>query len=123
MGDVGTLDFRENAPEKSFRDMYLDNVEGELIVDDKRSKIGHLASGVPGSVDGMVKIFEKFASVDWKNLLEPSIKVAKEWFYGNEKQAIGLNNVKESLLSVNDHSIPFVKDDQWKMGDILIQKS
>ena len=122
-GDVGTLDFREKAPEKSFRDMYLDNVEGELIVDDKRSKIGHLASGVPGSVDGMVKIFEKFSSVEWKNLLEPSIKVAKEGFRVTEKQAIGLNNVKESLLSVNDHSIPFVKDDQWKMGDILIQKN
>lgn len=122
-GDIGTLDFREKAPEKSFRDMYLDNVEGELKVDDKRSKIGHLASGVPGSVDGMVKIYEKFSSVEWKNLLEPSIMVAKEGFRITEKQAIGLNNVKESLLSVNDHSIPFVKDEQWKMGDILIQKN
>ena len=51
--------------------MYIDDIEGELKVDDKRSKIGHLASGVPGSVDGMVKIYDKFSTVDWKALLEP----------------------------------------------------
>ena len=122
-GDLGTLDFREKAPEKSFRDMYIDIVEGELKVDDKRSKIGHLASGVPGSVDGMVKIYEKFSTVDWKDLLEPSIKVAREGFGVTEKQAKGLNNVKKSLISANDHPIPFVKEDQWKVGDILTQKN
>ena len=98
-GDIGTLDFREKAPEKSYRDMYIDDIEGELKVDDKRSKIGHLASGVPGSVDGMVKIYDKFSTVDWKTLLEPSIKVAREGFGVTEKQAKGLNNVKKSLLS------------------------
>ena len=122
-GDLGTLDFREKAPEKSFRDMYIDIVEGELKVDDKRSKIGHLASGVPGSVDGMVKIYEKFSTVDWKDLLEPSIKVAREGFGVTERQAKGLNNVKKSLKSANDHPIPFVKEDQWKVGDILTQKN
>ena len=122
-GDLGTLDFREKAPEKSYRDMYIDIVEGELKVDDKRSKIGHLASGVPGSVDGMVKIYEKFSTVDWKDLLEPSIKVAREGFGVTEKQAKGLNNVKKSLISANDHPIPFVKEDQWKVGDILTQKN
>ena len=122
-GDLGTLDFREKAPEMSYRDMYVDNIEGELKVDDKRSKIGHLASGVPGSVDGMVKIYEKFSTVDWKILLEPSIKVAREGFKVTEKQAKGLNNVKKSLISANDHPIPFVKDDQWKIGDVLTQKN
>ena len=96
-GDIGTLDFREKAPEKSYRDMYIDDIEGELKVDDKRSKFGHLASGVPGSVDGMVKIYDKFSTVDWKTLLEPSIKLAREGFGVTEKQAKGLNNVKKSM--------------------------
>ena len=122
-GDIGTLDFREKAPEKSYRDMYIDSIEGELKVDDKRSKIGHLASGVPGSVDGMVKIYDKFSTVDWKTLLEPSIKVAREGFGVTEKQAKGLNNVKKSLVSANDHPIPFIKEDPWKVGDILTQKN
>ena len=122
-GEIGTLDFREKAPENSFRDMYIDNIEGEMKVDDKRSKIGHLASGVPGSVDGMVKIYEKFSSLEWEKLLEPSIKVAREGFEVTEKQAKGLNNVKESLLKANDHPVPFVKDDEWKKGDLLTQEN
>ena len=121
-GEVGTLDFREKAPEKSFRDMYVDNLEGEIIVDDKRSKIGHLASGVPGSVDGMVNIYEKFSILEWNELLDPSIKVARNGFKVTEKQAKGLNNVKESLLSANDHPTPFVKDDEWEKGNLLIQE-
>ena len=44
----------------SSRDMYLINKEGDLVVDGNKSRIGHLASGVPGSVDGMLKLYEKF---------------------------------------------------------------
>ena len=122
-GEVGTLDFREKAPEKSYRDMYIDNVDGESIVDDKRSKIGHLASGVPGSVDGMVKIYEKFGTINWDELIDPSIEVARNGFMVTKKQARGLNNVKESLLSANDHSISFVKETEWEEGNLLVQEN
>lgn len=122
-GEVGTLDFREKAPEKSYRDMYIDNVDGESIVDDKRSKIGHLASGVPGSVDGMVKIYEKFGTINWDELIDPSIKVARNGFMVTKKQARGLNNVKESLLSANDHSLSFVKETDWEEGNLLVQEN
>ncbi len=122
-GDVGTLDFREKAPEKSYRDMYIDNVDGEPIVDDKRSKIGHLASGGPGSVDGMVKIYEKFGTINWDELIDPSINVARNGFMVTKKQARGLNNVKESLLSANDHSLSFVKETDWEEGNLLVQEN
>ena len=122
-GEVGTLDFREKAPEKSNRDMYIDNINGELIVDDKRSKIGHLASGVPGSVDGMVKIYEKYGTINWDELIDPSIKVARNGFMVTQKQARGLNNVKESLLSANDHSLSFVKETEWEEGNLLVQEN
>ena len=47
----GSLDFREKAPSRSYRDMYLDSA-GDVIKN--LSLKGHLASGVPGTVDGMV---------------------------------------------------------------------
>ena len=122
-GEIGTLDFREKAPENSFRDMYIDNIDGKIKVDDKKSKIGHLASGIPGSVDGMVKIYEKFSNLEWDKLLDPSIKVAREGFEVTEKQAKGLNNVKESLLKANDHEIPFIRETEWKQGNLLIQEN
>lgn len=50
-GEIGSLDFREKAPLAASKDMYLDPT-GEVIKD--LSTRGHLAVGVPGSVDGMV---------------------------------------------------------------------
>ena len=121
-GEVGSLDFREKAPIKSYRDMYISNSEDESIVDDKKSKIGHLASGVPGSVDGMVKLHEKFGSLDWKLLLQPSIDLAKNGFNLTLKQSNSLNNVMMVFDSINSSKVPFVKDIEWEENDLLIQE-
>jgi gamma-glutamyltranspeptidase / glutathione hydrolase len=121
-GEVGSLDFREKAPMKSYRDMYITNSEDESTVDDKKSKIGHLASGVPGSVDGMVKLHEKFGSLDWKLLLEPSIDLAKNGFNLTLKQSNSLNNVMMVFDSINSSKVPFVKDIKWEENDVLIQE-
>tara|TARA_B100000959_G_scaffold186689_1_gene195250 strand:+ start:1346 stop:3046 length:1701 start_codon:yes stop_codon:yes gene_type:complete len=121
-GEVGSLDFREKAPLKSYRDMYISNSDDGSTVDDKKSKIGHLASGVPGSVDGMVKLYEKFGSIDWKILLEPSIELAKNGFSLTHKQSNSLNRVMILLDSINDSEVSFVKESKWKENDILVQK-
>ena len=121
-GEHGSLDFREKAPKMSTRDMYLKESEGDLIVNDNKSRLGHLASGVPGSVDGMVKLYEKFATKNWSDLINPAINLAENGFKITKKQSSGLNNVKSSLEKLNDKPIPFLKDSEWKEGDILIQK-
>ena len=121
-GEVGSLDFREKAPMKSYRDMYISNTQDESTVDDKKSKIGHLASGVPGSVDGMVKLHEKFGSLDWKLLLEPSIKLAKNGFKLTLKQSNSLNNVMMVFDSINGSKVSFVKEFEWEENDLLIQE-
>ena len=121
-GEHGSLDFREKAPIMASRDMYLKESGGDLIVNNNKSRLGHLASGVPGSVDGMVKLYEKFATKNWDDLINPAINLAENGFKVTKKQSSGLNNVKSSLEKVNDKLIPFLKDSEWKEGDILIQK-
>ncbi|MEC7878282.1 MAG: gamma-glutamyltransferase, partial [Bacteroidota bacterium] len=121
-GEHGSLDFREKAPSMATRDMYLKESGGDMVVNDNKSRLGHLASGVPGSVDGMVKLYEKFATKDWDDLINPAINLAENGFKVTKKQSSGLNNVKSSLEKVNDKLIPFLKDSEWKEGDILIQK-
>ena len=120
-GEVGTLDFREKAPKLSFRNMYLKEENGELIVDDNKSKLGHLASGVPGSVDGMVTLHERFGSLNWSTLIDPSIMLAKNGFNITKKQSASLNKVKSSFQKVNDKPISFINESKWKENDILIQ--
>ena len=119
-GTVGSLDFREKAPASSSRNMYLD--ENNEVYKNK-SKLGHLASGIPGSVDGMVKIHDKFGTIDWKLILKPSIKLSNDGFKLTKKQAISLNEVKESLLKLNNSNISLINDNKWKENDLLIQEN
>ncbi|MDT8436491.1 MAG: gamma-glutamyltransferase, partial [Gemmatimonadota bacterium] len=70
------LDFRERAPAGASKDMYVD-AQGRVTGD---GVVGHLASGVPGSVAGMRAAHERFGSLPWARLLEPAIRLAGEGF-------------------------------------------
>jgi len=62
-GAVSSLDFRETAPSKASRDMYLDK-NGNPISD--LSQYGSLAAGIPGSVAGMVEAHAKYGKLAWR---------------------------------------------------------
>jgi len=117
-GELATLDFREKAPEKASRDMYLD-ASGNAIPE--KSLFGHLAAGVPGSVDGMVKAHEKFGKLKWTDLLQPAINLANNGFPVTEKQAEELNEMQEPFMKFNPGKSYFIKKN-FKGGDIWIQE-
>ena len=72
-GATAALDFREKAPLAATRDMYLDE-QGNVT---DRSVVGHLASGVPGSVAGMWAAHERHGSLPWTDLVAPSVRLAE----------------------------------------------
>ena len=118
-GTTNTLDFREKAPGNASRDMYL-NDQKDVIP--RLSIDGHLAAGVPGSVAGMEAAFQKYSSLkDFKALINPSIKLASEGFALTQKQADGLNRTREAFIKLNTTTPAFVKDTEWKAGDLLVQ--
>jgi gamma-glutamyltranspeptidase/glutathione hydrolase len=69
------IDYREMAPLTATRDMYLDE-NGD--VDANRSRFGHLASGVPGTVAGFYAAHQSYGRLPWKQLLQPAIKQARD---------------------------------------------
>ena len=71
-GGAAAVDFREKAPLAATRDMYLD--EAGDVTD--QSLVGHLASGVPGSVSGMWTAHRLYGALDWADLLAPAIELA-----------------------------------------------
>lgn len=117
-GDSDALDYREKAPEKASRDMYLD-AQGNAITD--KSLYGALASGIPGTVDGMVKAYNKYGKLSWKKDIQPAIDLAQNGFQITAQQASELNSHKERFLKYNNKPIAFVKNDLWKAGDLLRQ--
>lgn len=71
------LDYREVAPKRAHRDMYLDE-NGEVIP--YLSLYGILSSGVPGTVDGMWQAHKKYGSKTWQELLKPAITLAEKGY-------------------------------------------
>ncbi len=75
-GRTTFVDFREKAPLKASRNMYLD-ANGKLTKD---SLVGWRASGVPGSVRGFELASKKYGHKSWTELLEPAVKLASGGF-------------------------------------------
>ena len=120
-GELFSLDFREKAPGNAYEDMYLDE-NGDVIPGE--SLYGQKASGVPGSVDGMLKAHEKFGSLPLATLIEPSIKLAKKGFRITSKQARNYNYFKDDFIKNNRNpkKVTLIKEGQWEEGDLLVQK-
>lgn len=76
-GEAVFLDFRERAPAKAHRDMFLD--EGGNF-QQRMSIVGGKASGVPGTVRGMQTAYQRYGSLPWERLLAPAIEYAREGF-------------------------------------------
>ena len=117
-GSVGSLDFREKAPLTAHRNMYLDD-QGEVVT--RGSLEGHLAAGVPGSVDGMVTLYGKYGSLPWSTLIQPSIDLAANGFTLSEEGSDALNQTQELFSQVNTFEIGMVKKEHWQPGQKLIQ--
>ena len=76
-GENTFLDFRERAPAKAHRDMFLD--EGGNFVQ-KDALLGGRASGVPGTVRGMHEAHKRYGSKPWASLIRPAIILARDGF-------------------------------------------
>ena len=115
-GIIDALDYREKAPAKASRDMYLDENGNPT----KLSLEGHLASGVPGTVDGLIEANKKYGKLPFEKLIEPAIILAEKGFLITQNEADRLNAGKAVFSKYNDHSA-FIKSTLWKQGDLLVQ--
>jgi gamma-glutamyltranspeptidase / glutathione hydrolase len=120
-GQTTTLDYREKAPSKASQNMYLDSM-GNVRVG-ALSINGHLASGVPGSVDGMVQAHQKFGKLPWAQVLQPAIDLAERGYPLTERDATGLNRIRADLQKYNPGKTYFIRPDSrdWAKGDTLVQ--
>lgn len=118
-GQIDALDYREMAPALASRDMYIDK-NGNA--NDDLSRNGHLSSGVPGTVNGMINAFNKYSKLrDWKSLIQPAIDLAQNGIIITNHQANLLNKYSDQIKKYNTVSNVFSQKDTWKAGDLLVQ--
>jgi gamma-glutamyltranspeptidase / glutathione hydrolase len=120
-GTQAALDFREKAPAASYRDMYLDE-SGEYL--ENLSRVGALAVGVPGTVEGMITALEHHGRLPLEVVMEPSIRLAREGYPLSYSMANDLNRFSSDLNQFESSRNYFIREDgePWKKGDLFIQE-
>ena len=114
-GRFSALDFREKAPLAATTDMYLD-ASGEVV--SGKSINGHLACGVPGTVDGLWTAHQRFGRLPWADVVQPAIDMARNGVALTSRAAVNLNRIQEDLATYNTVRPTFLMND-WKRGDTL----
>lgn len=117
-GELIGIDYREEAPSKATKDMYIDK-DGKAQTN--LSQNGHLAAGVPGTVAGLFATMP-YAKLPFSKLIQPAIDLAEFGFVLTDREASSLNSSKEAFIKYNTTLPAFVKQTKWKGGDTLIQK-
>lgn len=117
-GDIAALDFREKAPGMASRDMYLDSVGNPITA---KSLYGHLAAGVPGSVDGMVQAHAKYGELTWAEVVQPALNLAKNGFPVTDSQAKDFAGEQMDFKKYNPGKLYYIKDN-WQQGELWVQQ-
>ncbi len=111
------IDFRERAPEKASRDMYLD-AQGNPTQD---SVDGWRAVGVPGSVRGFELAQSKYGSQKWSDLIAPAVELAAKGYALSYKSAELLRNAHNLAEDLESKRIFQKSGTFYDAGDVLVQ--
>ena len=119
-GQVTAFDYRERAPLRSTRTMYL-GTDGEIVRE--LTNTGYLAPGVPGTVRGLELAHKRFGKLPWKEDVMPAVTLAEQGFAVSAGLANDLNaqvsgEMKPFSASVAAYGKP--GGGEWAAGDRLV---
>ena len=119
-GDVVANDHREVAPKRATRDMYLDEA-GDVVAG--LSTASHLASGVPGTVDGLLSALARHGTLNARDVLAPAIRLARDGFPLPEDIAAQFARHRERFAPYPASAAKFAKADgtAYAAGDLFRQ--
>jgi len=116
-GEIVTLDFREKAPTLSYETMFLDQ-EGNYSRN--LALLSHKSSGVPGTVDGLIRIFNDYGSGNFTldEILSYAIDYAENGHAINKSSAWGFDFYKHLFLEDKGSTEIFIKDYSLEMRQL-----
>ena len=113
-GEVGSLDFREKAPQKASKNMYLDKA-GNVIPN--LSTDGALSVGIPGSVAAIFEVHKKFGKLHLKDLFQPAINLAEKGIIVTEKEKKKLDEYRDVIVKISGDKTLYNKT--FQVGDTI----
>ncbi len=123
-GNIKALDFRERAPSKATKDMYLD-ARGK--VRPGASVNGYLAVGTPGTVAGMYEVHRRYGKLSWQEVVKPAIELAKNGFTLNRRLSwrsmqVNSNRQQQILNNPAARKIFTRNGEFYQPGERLVQR-
>ena len=113
------IDYREMAPRRAHRDMYLD-AEGNVIEGGPTD--GHLSVAVPGTVAGLIYAQEKYGKLPLQAVIAPAISQAQEGVVMGDYLEASLERSRERLASHPESARLFLNNGEgFHAGDRLMQ--
>lgn len=97
-GEKGSLDYREKAPSKASKNMFLD--KNSNVIEQKSTQTA-FAVGVPGTIAGLFEVHDKFGKLPINEILSPVIELAEKGFILTKKEAEKLDHYRQVLKQVN----------------------
>ncbi|MEP7326748.1 MAG: gamma-glutamyltransferase, partial [Gemmatimonadota bacterium] len=113
------LDYREMAPARGSRDMYLDLAgnPSDLSLD------GALAAGVPGAVAGMIEAHRRFGKLPLATVMAPAIRLAQQGFVIDEYRSSSLDDAWHQMYNFASSRAAYFPTGRAPLpGTTLVQK-
>jgi gamma-glutamyltranspeptidase/glutathione hydrolase len=118
-GRTSFLDYREVAPGKATRDMYI-KPDGKL--DNEASVIGYKSVAVPGTVAGLELALKTYGSMKLAEAMAPAIRLAENGYPVSAKLAKEFKEERKHLQKFSVSSRIFLKNgEMYKPGETLRQ--
>lgn len=121
-GSSYAIDYREVAPGRATRDMFVDHNGNPTNL----SITGHLAAGVPGAVAGMAEAHRRLGRLPWREVVEPAVRLAREGFVVDSFRFRSIESDRERLYLFPGSRRAFLPDSghapapgsRWRQEDL-----
>jgi gamma-glutamyltranspeptidase / glutathione hydrolase / leukotriene-C4 hydrolase len=113
-GTIETLNAREVAPLKAFKDMYTNDVS---------SREGGLAVAVPTELKGLYELHQKYGKLKWKEVVQPVIDIAEKGYKVTGYLASLFETSRgDKIRETPGYRETFINqktNEFWKEGDVI----
>ena len=121
-GEPSSIDYREVAPGRATRDMFVDHNGNPTNL----SITGHLAAGVPGAVAGMAEAHRRLGRLPWRDVVEPAVRLARDGFVVDSFRFRSIESDRERLYLFPGSRKAFLPDSghaprpgsRWRQEDL-----
>jgi gamma-glutamyltranspeptidase / glutathione hydrolase len=113
------IDYRERAPRRSTREMYLDST-GSIVRN--LTNEGYLAAGVPGTVRGLELAHRRYGRLRWRDVVMPAAELAARGFPVSASLAADLNGELADRMSRYPSTVAAYGrpgGPEWTAGDTM----